>query len=651
MAVDKITAEKYGRINELVMLINYYRDMYYNEAKSEISDFEYDNLYDELLKLEGETGYLLANSPTQTVGYIVKSSLEKVKHNHPMLSLDKTKSVDDLVIFLGGKKAVVMAKMDGLTCSLRYVNGNLVSAETRGDGITGEDVLHNIKVMKSIPQKITETAETIIDGEVIATYRDFNAVNSTLTEDAQYKHIRNYASGSVRLLDSGVSVDRKLRFVAWKVVKGCSSNSFMDRWHFLTKNGFTAVPIVDVAAPSANVLEAAIESVKNWAKRYDYPIDGCVIGFDNVAYGDSLGQTSHHLRSQIAYKFYDETYPTKLKYIDWTMGKTGTLTPTAVFNPVNIDGTTVERASLHNISIIKSLGLTNGCSVYVYKANQIIPQIDSCDSDGDGDIEYPSVCPVCGARTIIKRNNDSEVMYCTNEDCNGKKLAKFINFVGRKATNIVGLSEATLLTLLSKGYISTFKDIYHLDKYADEMSTWEGFGKRSVEKLLKAIEDSRTIKLENYINAIGITGIGASNSKVLSAQFNGDYNEFITALNNGFDLATLDGFGAIMRDSIMCWIKSDKMSVGLAEEFNFIKETKSTDNSLNGLRFCITGSFSESRDVLKDKLESKGAIFVSSVSKKLDVLFVGENAGSKLDKAKELGIKISDEKELMEILK
>ena len=648
--MDIETAKKYDRINELVMLLNYYRDIYYNEARSEISDYEYDNLYDELVQLEKETGHILKNSPTQTVGYVVKSSLQKVKHNHEMLSLDKTKDVKEVCKFINGQKAVVMAKMDGLTCSLHYVNGILVSAETRGDGFIGEDVLHNINVMESVPKKIfTFQEDVVIDGEVIATYRDFNAINNGLAEDVQYKHIRNYASGSVRLLDSKESEKRKLKFVAWKLVSGSNNDSFIERWRELLNYGFTVVPIVTIPRYiSEETVTNAINTIKEWAKKEDYPIDGCVIGFDSVSYGQSLGKTAHHFKDQIAFKFYDETYPTKLKYIDWTMGKTGVLTPTAVFNPVNIDGTTIERASLHNISIIKTLGLTNHCSVYIYKANQIIPQVDSCDPDGDGDIEYPTTCPVCGGRTLIKRDNDSEVLTCSNPNCKGKLLAKFINFVGRKATNIVGLSEATIDDFINWGWISKFKDLYHLDKYADKLSEVDGYGKKSVTKLLEALETSKTIKLENYINAIGINGIGLQNAKTISDYFEGDYDKFINALNNGFDFTALDGFGETMDRAIKEWYKNDTLCEGLAEEFNFIKEEKSTDTPLQGLRFCITGTFSENRDTIKEQLINKGAIFVSGVSSKLDVLFAGENAGSKLTKAQELGIKIVGEKELFE---
>ena len=641
------TLKKYDRINELVMLLNYYRDQYYNNAKSEISDKEYDDLYDELVRLEKETGHILNNSPTQSVGYIVKSSLQKVTHNHPMLSLDKTKDIKEVCKFLNNKKAVVMAKMDGLTCSLKYVKGKLVSAETRGDGFIGEDILHNIEVMKSVPKDIfTFEDELIIDGEIISTYRNFNKVNISLPEEQQYKHIRNYASGSIRLLNNEESEKRGLTFIAWKFVKGSYQDSFIERWKELVNLGFTTVPIVTVSFISEESISNAVEAIKDWAKEEDYPIDGCVIGFDDITYGESLGKTAHHFKDQIAYKFYDESYPSKLKYVDWTMGKTGTLTPTAVFEPVNIDGTTVERASLHNISIIKTLGLTNGCSVYVVKKNQIIPQIDSCDTDGEGDIEIPEVCPICGARTIIRRDYDSEVLYCSNPNCEGKLLARFVNFVGRKATNIVGLSEANLEKFISWGWLKTFKDLYHLDKYSEELSNVDGFGKKSVTKLMESINTSRKIKLENYINAIGITGIGSQNAKTISEYFEGDFNKFKEALENNFDFSSLEGFGTIMNSSIQEWYKEDKLCENLSEEFEFIKEEKNSDNSLEGLRFCITGTFKENRETIKEKLISKGAIFVSSVSSKLNVLFAGESAGSKLDKAKELGIKIVNEEEL-----
>ena len=644
---------KIDRIKELVELLNHYRNEYYNNSRSIVSDFEYDQLFDELARLESETGFVMAVSPTQTVGYEVKSELQKVKHNHPMLSLDKTKNVDDVIKFLGGKDGVIMAKMDGLTCSLRYLNGKLVSAETRGNGEIGEDILHCAKTIKNIPLKINCTDEVIIDGEVIITYDDFEKINLTLDNDQKYKHPRNLASGSIRQLDSNVAARRNMKFIAWKFIKGCADNSFFKRWAKMVELGFDVVPLINlpVIIGDKQCVEHAIILIKEDCKAEGYPIDGCVFGYDDIAYGESLGATGHHLKSQLAFKFYDELYPTRLKYIDWTIGKSSQLTPTAVFETVEIDGADVSRASLHNISIIKNLGLTNGCTVNVFKANQIIPQIDSCENDGSGDIEIPMTCPICGGATAIKRDNESEVLICTNSECAGKKLAQFTHFVSKKGMDIKNLSEATLQDLISHGFIHNFKDIYHLSDHKQQLIRLDGFGKKSVEKLLTSIEDSRNVKLENFIAALGIPNIGLSASKTISQYCDGDYNGFISNWFYGFDWTKLDDFGSVMADNIQDYInKHYKEIYELAREMNFIVEEKSTDNSLDGLKFCITGSFNQPRDDLKKALEAKGAKFISSVSKNLDILFAGEKAGSKLTKAQQLGVRVANEEELMKML-
>lgn len=368
------------KIKELVEKLNHYRDIYYNESRSEISDFEYDNLFDELSSLEKESGFVMTTSPTQTVGYEVKSKLDKVTHNHPMLSLDKTKNVNDVIKFLDGKDGVVMAKMDGLTCSVRYLNGKLVSAETRGNGEIGEDILHCAKTIKNLPLEINCLEEVVIDGEVIITYDDFEKINSTLSENERYKHPRNLASGSIRQLDSSIAAKRNMKFIAWKMIKGCEDNSFNNRWIRMSELGFTCVPQLRIYKESIDQekINYAISLIKETCEIGKYPIDGCVFGYDDVAYGDSLGATGHHLRSQLAFKFYDEVYDTKLLYIDWTMGKTGILTPTAVFEPVEIDGSVIERASLHNISVLTNvLGKPYvGQKIHISKRNMIIPQIE-----------------------------------------------------------------------------------------------------------------------------------------------------------------------------------------------------------------------------------------------------------------------------------
>ena len=648
-----------NRIKELVETLNYHRDLYYNENRHEISDFEYDQLFDELVTLEKETGFIMAASPTQTVGYEVKSELHKVQHNHPMLSLDKTKSVDDVVKFLDGRVGICMAKMDGLTCSLRYVGGKLVSAETRGNGEIGEDILHCAKTIKNIPLEINDTNEVIVDGEVIITYDDFEKINDTLPEDKKYKHPRNLASGSIRQLDSSVAAQRNLKFVAWKLIKAdYMPRSFADRLVSLAELGFEIVPFAcnrDHCSTTKNDVECWIKCIKRICEEEKYPIDGCVIGYDNSIYGESLGATNHHLRSQIAFKFYDELYETTLQYIDWTMGKTGVLTPTAVFETVEIDGTDVSRASLHNISIIKSLGLTNGCTVRVYKANQIIPQIDSCENDGNGEIEIPSICPVCGGQTAIKKDNETEVLVCTNPDCSGLLLGKFTHFASRKAMNIDGLSEKTLETLIFLGYINKFKDIYCLNDNKNSLMCLDGFGKKSVEKLLESIEKSREVKLENFICALGIPNIGLSASKTIANYCGGNYDKFYQLFEEGFDWTRLADFGQTMSQNLDDYMDEWWGDVNeLASEMNFIipEEKTVTASQFTGKSICVTGKLNHfTRDSINDKITSIGAKIANSVSKKTDYLVTNEASGrSKYKKAVELGISIITEDEFLNML-
>lgn len=651
---------KIDRIKELVEQLNYHRNLYYNESRPEISDFEYDNLFDELAALEAETGFILVTSPTQTVGYEVKSSLTKVTHNHPMLSLDKTKSVDDVIKFLDGKDGIIMAKMDGLTCSLRYLNGELISAETRGNGEVGEDILHCAKTIKNLPLKIECLDEVIIDGEVIITYDDFEKINADLSEGEKYKHPRNLASGSIRQLDSSVAAQRNMKFIAWKLVKGYKNNSFSRRLTWMHDIGFDITP----AAPlpkvfqSTKSLKDAIGDIQDWAKQKEYPIDGCVFGYDDVAYGESLGATGHHLRSQLAFKFYDEVYETTLLGIDWTMGKTGILTPTAMFESVEIDGTEVSRASLHNISIIKSLGLTNGCTIRVYKANQIIPQIDSCEQDGDGKIEIPVYCPVCGGATAIQKDNDTEVLICTNPDCSGKLLGRFVHFVSKKGMNVEGLSEATLELLISNGYVNQFRDIYHLSDHQTQLIHLPGMGQKSVKKLLESIEKSREVKLENFICALGIPNIGLSASKTIATFYEGDYGllsfHILTQIHN-IDWTILEDFGKVMSDSLNqyfdeYWRDIDK----LAKEMNFIVPDKRevTDNPFMGKTLVVTGKLNHfTRDSINEKIASLGAKTAGSVSKNCAYLITNEASGSsKYKKAIDLGVPIITESEFLRMI-
>lgn len=658
---------KIERIKELVEMLNHYRNEYYNKQRSEISDFEYDQLFDELSELEQETGFIMATSPTQTVGYEVKSELAKVKHSHPMLSLDKTKDINDVVKFLDGRDGVVMAKMDGLTCSLRYINGELVSAETRGDGETGEDILHCAKTIKNIPLHINCKDEVVIDGEVIISYADFNKINATLPEEERYKHPRNLASGSIRQLDSNIAAKRDMQFIAWKLVKGNNIKSFWDRLDFIDNLGFSTVARAQIPSLKTfqnkfgpeddyiSMLEGSVDVIVNCADQFGFPIDGCVFGYDDVVYGDSLGATGHHLRSQYAYKFYDELYETKLLDVEWTMGKTNTLTPTAVFETVTIDGTDVSKASLHNISIIKKLGLSNNCTVRVYKANQIIPQIDSCLQNGDSPIIPPKYCPVCGGETEVVTENASEVLMCTNLNCLGKLLGRLKFFVSKPAMNIDGLSEATLEFLIDKGWVKSFKDIYHLVDYKNLLEKCSGFGKKSVEKMLDAIENSRNVKLENFICALSIDGVGKSASKTIANAFDGDFNAFYKAFKDNYNWAELEDVGDKTASNIIKYLTENESEiVDLASEMKFViqQKTEAKDNPFSGKTLCVTGKLNHfTRDSINEKITELGAKSAGSVSKNTDYLITNEASGSsKYKKAVELNIPIITEQEFLNMI-
>lgn len=662
---------KIDRIKELVEQLNYHRNLYYNESRSEISDFEYDQLFDELSALEKETGFVLAISPTQTVGYEVKSSLNKVTHNHPMLSLDKTKSVDDVIKFLNGKDGICMAKMDGLTCSLRYLNGELVSAETRGNGEVGEDILHCAKTIKNLPLKIECLDEVIVDGEVIITYDDFNKINETLPDDEKYKHPRNLASGSIRQLDSSIAAQRNMKFIAWKLVKGWmvrrdifdvqNKNSFLDRLNCLSSIGFEVVPCYEIINER---LEQRIDNIINLIKRnceFDsYPIDGCVFGYDDVAYGDSLGATGHHLRSQLAFKFYDEVYSTKLLDINWTMGKTGVLTPTAVFDPVEIDGTTIERASLSNISIMEeTLGTPFvGEEIFVSKRNMIIPKVESAYKllfpQQNNIINIPKICPICGGVTVIQKDNESEVLVCTNQDCSGKLLGRFTHFVSKKAMDVDGLSEATLELLISNRYLKKFEDIYRLSQHQNELVHLQGLGQKSVEKLLESIEKSRNVKLENFICALGIPNIGLSASKIVSKYCNGDWDILWKMWNEEYDFTQLTDFGEITANSLVKYFDEYINDIDrLAAEMNFIvpENKQVVDNPFTGKTLCVTGKLNHfTRDSINEKIVALGAKTAGSVSKKTDYLITNEASGSsKYKKAVELGVPVITEDEFLKM--
>lgn len=644
------------QIKELTSTLNNARDSYYNNSNSKMSDYEYDNLYDRLKELEQSTNFVMANSPTQFVGYEVKSKLSKVQHGHPMLSLDKTKSIDDLVGFLDGKDGVLMLKLDGLTVSLEYNDGILTKAETRGDGATGEDILHNAAVFKNLPNQIAFKGKLVVDGEAVITYDDFNAINSKLPEEDKYKNPRNLVSGSVRQLDSKIAADRNIRFIAWKCVEGIDSNSHAERLEVLEKLGFQVVAFNFITNNSNEQLKTQIEELKSYATQAGFPIDGMVTGYDDIAYGESLGATSHHLRSQIAYKFYDEEVVSRLRDIEWSMGKTGSLTPVAIFDPVEIDGTEVARASLHNVSIFEALELGIGDEVTVYKANQIIPQLKE-NLTRSATITPPSVCPVCEAPTEVIQDNDSKVLYCTNDNCHGKLLGKFTSFVSKPAINIDGLSEATLEKFIELGWLKQFADIYHLSEHKDVITQLCGFGVRSYTKLLESIEASRKVKLENFLVALGIPNVGKSASKAISKQFGGSYDLFLTAFLGGYDFSCIADFGLTMNHNLYEYFRCNFGAIkNLTGELVFMVPESVTNEHVSGGTFAgktvvVTGTLQNfTRDSIQQKLEELGAKASGSVSKKTDYLLAGESAGSKLAKAKELGVKVLTEEEFLAMI-
>lgn len=646
---------KIKRIQELVKQLNEYRDAYYNEARSDVSDAEYDRLFDELSELENETGVVYTNSPTQTVGYEVKSELEKVEHSHPMLSLDKTKSVGDLVKFAGDKDCILSLKMDGLTCLLTYENGELVQAETRGDGEIGELITHNARVFDNIPLSIDYKGHFEIEGEAIITYDDFNKINKFLPEDKKYKNPRNLASGSVRQLDSKIAAQRHIKFIAWKVPTDIASSSFINRLQYAVELGFDTVPLLPIRGNcNAEFINIVVEQLRKRAKEKSFPIDGLVATYNDITYGESLGTTGHHPKHSIAFKFAEDSAETVLREIEWSMGKTGSLTPVAIFDSVDLAGTSVSRASLHNISIMKELNISIGSTVTVVKKNEIIPQIIYCDANAV-DVDIPTTCPVCSGETQIVKENDSEVLMCTNPHCKGKLLGRVSHFVSKKGMDISGLSEETIKKLIELGWIAEITDIYNLDQYYDRLSTMSGFGKKSVDKLRKSIENSKTVRLDKFIASLSIPGIGTSQSKELVKAF-GAWDKFRDASVGCYNFTQLDGFGDVLNNNIHSWFEDmSNIADYLASLMTFESEDNSkTNNSLNGKSFVVTGKVYKfkNRDEVKEAIEKFGGKVTGSVTKSTFALINNdiESNSSKNKKAKELGVQIINEEQLIEML-
>ena len=636
---------------------------YYRDDKPFITDKQYDELYDELEALENETGIIFSSSPTQKVGYDVLPLLNKSKHTHPMLSLAKTKSVEELVDFFGNKNCLLSLKMDGLTICLTYDNGKLIKAETRGNGEIGEDITHNAKVFDNIPLSIEYKGYFEIEGEAIITYDDFEKINSSLSDDQKYKTPRNLAAGSVRQLDSGIAASRHLKFIAWKVP--LETHKMASGLQHAEQLGFTIVPYAYLWKSQPHVLpkdkliesfQQVIKDLKETAHSLKYPIDGLVLSYDDVEFGKSLGMTGHHPKHSIAFKFYDEEENTTLREIEWSGGKTGVLTPVAVFDPVELDGTTVSRASLHNVSILKQLELGIGDEITVYKSNQIIPQIRENITKSNSYI-IPTKCPICGSNTSISKDNNSEILVCINPMCKSKLVKRLSHFVSRQAMNIDGLSEETLVKFVGWGWVSKLSDIYFMDQYFEKLSYKPGFGKKSVNKLKQAIENSKTVALDHFITALSIPGIGNSQAKVLS-EYLGSWDKFQGSGNSDFNFSQVEGIGEVLNKNIHNWFKEMYISDGISELVKILniesgRNTSDTKRKID-LTFVITGSLNHfsSRDILKNQLESMGAKVASTVSSKTDYLVNNDinSNSSKNKKAKELGVPIITEDQLIKMI-
>lgn len=646
----------------MINILNEAAEAYYNTGNPIMSDEMFDMKLEDLRQFEEETGFVFSNSPTQRVGAKVLTELNKVAHTSPMLSLDKCHNVDELLKFINNKETIASIKLDGLTCRLTYKDGRLVLAETRGNGVVGSDITEHVKKFLNVPMKIQMDGTYTIDGEAIILDDDFAEINKC----NDYKNSRNLASGSLAVLDTSLVAKRRLRFYGWDVIEGGNSNNLIDNLNDAESLGFSVVPFWYPVNLESKKLQSTLDYVFEYASDEGFPCDGVVFKFNDIEYGKSLGKTEHHFKDGIAYKKEDDVYKTKLIDVEWNCGKSGQLTPVAIFEPVDIDGSIVNRASLHNVSIFEDLNLCIDDTIEIYKANMIIPQIKRNVSAEQRQyieaIEAPTIyipeyCPICGCKTKIKQDNNSKVLVCTNENCKGKLLGKLTHYVSKNAMDIKGLSESTLEKFIELGWINDFKDIYLLKHHATEMVKFDGFGETSVKKLLNSIEKSRITTLDRFIYSLSIPLIGRSASKTIAEYFNYDFNGLLDNFGfwKSFDWTTLDGFGKVMSDSMDKFITDNvtKYFVDLPGYLIFKKpETTSSSNSLEGKVFCITGSLNcfTNRDEVKEKIESLGGKVSNTVNAKTDYLVCNEASdSSKYKKAQSLGVKIVNEDELIKM--
>ena len=642
------------RMKQLIVRLNEAAKAYYAEDREIMSNLEYDRLYDELASLEEKTGLILTQSPTQSVGYEAVDELPKERHESPMLSLGKTKSREELADWLNGQKGLLSWKLDGLTIVLTYRDGKLFKAVTRGNGEVGEVITPNARTFVNLPLQIPFQGELILRGEAVISYEDFEHINAKIEDvDARYKNPRNLCSGSVRQLNSHITAQRSVRFFAFALVKADGAdfeNSREKQFEFLKQQGFE---VVDYRPVTAETMHEAVEWFEQKIADYPIPSDGLVLLLDDIAYGDALGRTAKFPRNAIAFKWADETARTTLREIEWSASRTGLINPVAIFDPVELEGTTVSRASVHNISIVKELQLGIGDTITVYKANMIIPQIAE-NLTKSGSLEIPGECPICHGKTEIRRENDTETLICPNPDCDAKKLKSFTLFVSRDAMNIDGLSEATLEKFLAKGFLHTYADLFHLDRYKEQITQMDGFGEKSFSNLTESIENARHTTLARLIYSLGIPNIGIANAKMICREYKNDLERLLNAPAE--ELADIDGVGPVIAGTFAAFFaeeKNRKALEALLSEVTLEQETFSdAPLSLSGKSFVVTGSLNhfENRNALKEKIEALGGKVTGSVTGKTVCLINNDSTSdsSKNKKARELGVSVLTEEEFIE---
>jgi DNA ligase (NAD+) len=641
-------------MKEKIKLLNEANKAYYQEDREIMSNYEYDKLYDELKEMEEETGILLSNSPTVNVGYELLSNLPKERHEKVMLSLDKTKEVSALKDWLGEKTGILSWKLDGLTIVMTYEGGKLTKAVTRGNGEIGEVVTNNAKVFTNIPVNISYKGSLVLRGEAVISYSDFNKINEKIPEaEGKYKNPRNLCSGSVRQLNNRITADRNVRFYAFSVVKVDADfkNSRIEQLNWLKNQGFSVVEFKKVTSD----IEQTVKWFEEHIKENDLPSDGLVLTFDDIEYGESLGTTAKFPRDSIAFKWKDEIRETKLLEIEWSASRTGLINPIAIFEPVELEGTTVSRASVHNLSIMEELELGIGDTINVYKANMIIPQV-SDNLTRSKNIEVPKVCPVCGGETVIKNDNDIKTLYCTNDECLAKQIKSFTHFVSRNALNIEGLSEATIEKLIAKGLVKELADVFHIEKYKDIITKMEGFGEKSFNNLVNSVNKARKTTAARLLYSFGIPNIGLSNAKLISRKFNDDWDKIQNAKFE--ELIEINGIGEVMAQNYVKYFSDEKRKTIVEDvlkevEIEVISKTSSEQNFEN-YNFVITGSLEhfKNRDELKAAIEEKGGKVTGTVTSKTNYLINNDNLSnsSKNKKAKELGIEIITEEQFLQRL-